>query len=232
MRCRPSSRSFAEKRGVVPVARPSGDSGPGTFSLSRTPSANTQRSPVFDNALACRPMLLENSTIVVVPVRIASSAPMVVKSVASSPCSRLPGLHLDVGGIRKSEIFVEAALERGAEVRVAIDEPRHERLAAPVVDVGVRILLHDGVVLPDRDDAIALHGERHALLHGIGIDHHRVGEHNRASGRLLRLHSSAIDEKRGGPGSHAGQQFTTGDVGCRHGSDYGHPRWASSCGTF
>ena len=52
MRCIPSSRSFAEKRGVSPFARPSGDNGPGTFSLSRIDSANTQRSPVVESAPA------------------------------------------------------------------------------------------------------------------------------------------------------------------------------------
>ena len=52
MRCMPSSRSFCEKRGVSLFASPSGDNGPGTFSLSRIDSANTQRNPVFASAPA------------------------------------------------------------------------------------------------------------------------------------------------------------------------------------
>ena len=52
MRCMPSSRSFAENRGVSPLASPSGDNGPGTFSLSRIDSAKTHRKPVFESAPA------------------------------------------------------------------------------------------------------------------------------------------------------------------------------------
>ncbi len=91
MRCNPSSRSFAEKRGVWLFASPSGDIGPATLSLSRTDSAKMQRSPICASAFACGPIPLEFSTIVVVPVRIASSAPIVIISVASSPRSRLAG---------------------------------------------------------------------------------------------------------------------------------------------
>jgi hypothetical protein len=50
--CKPWSRSFGENRGVSLLASPSGDIGPGTFSLSRIDSANTQRKPVFASALA------------------------------------------------------------------------------------------------------------------------------------------------------------------------------------
>src|SRR5207249_3846820 len=77
----PSSRSLGENLGVSLLASPSGDIGPATFSLSRTDSANTQRSPVWANAAAERLMPPEFSTIVVVPVRIASKAPIVTISV-------------------------------------------------------------------------------------------------------------------------------------------------------
>ena len=87
----PSSRSLGENLGVSLLASPSGDIGPATFSLSRTDSANTQRSPVWANAAAERLMPPEFSTIVVVPVRIASKAPIVTISVPSSPCRRLAG---------------------------------------------------------------------------------------------------------------------------------------------
>ena len=87
----PSSRSFCEKRGVSLFASPSGDSGPGTFSLSRIDSAKTHRKPVGASAAAYRPIPPAFSTNVVVPVRIASSAATVTINVASSPCSRLPG---------------------------------------------------------------------------------------------------------------------------------------------
>ena len=85
MRCRPSSRSLGENLGASLFASPSVDIGPATFSLSRTDSANTQRRPVRASAAAERLMLPVFSTIVVVPVRIASSAATVTISVASSP---------------------------------------------------------------------------------------------------------------------------------------------------
>ena len=85
MRCMPSSRSLGENRGASLLASPSGDIGPATFSLSRIDSANTQRRPVCASAAADRPMPPAFSTIVVVPVRIASSAPTVTISVPSSP---------------------------------------------------------------------------------------------------------------------------------------------------
>ena len=85
MRCMPSSRSLGENLGASLLASPSGDIGPATFSLSRMDSANTQRRPVCANAAAERLMPPEFSTIVVVPVRMASNAPTVTISVASSP---------------------------------------------------------------------------------------------------------------------------------------------------
>ena len=85
MRCRPSSRSLGENLGATLLASPAGDIGPSTFSLSRIDSANTQRRPVCANAAADLLMPPAFSTMVVVPVRIASSAPTVTISVASSP---------------------------------------------------------------------------------------------------------------------------------------------------
>ena len=87
----PSSRNFAENLGASLAASPSGDIGPATFSLSRIDSANTQRRPDCANAAADRAMPPAFSTIVVVPVRIASSAATVTISVFSSPCRRLAG---------------------------------------------------------------------------------------------------------------------------------------------
>ena len=157
------------------------------------PSANTHRNPVFASAPACRPILLENSTIVVVPVRIASSAPTVTINVASSPWSRLPALHRELRGIGKAEVLVEAAFQRGAKMRVTVDEARHEGLAAAVVDIRVRILLQDRIRRSDRGDAVALHRERDVFLNGIGIDHHRVGKHDGPARGLLRLRAAWIE---------------------------------------
>ena len=49
------------------------------------------------------------------------------------------GLDGQARGVGESEVLVEAALERRREVGVTVDQAREERLAAPVVDVGVRI---------------------------------------------------------------------------------------------
>jgi hypothetical protein len=73
------------RRRALHSARPSGDIGPATFSLSRIDSAKTQRRPVCASAVAWRAMPPEFSTMVVVPVFSASSAPMVTISVPSSP---------------------------------------------------------------------------------------------------------------------------------------------------
>ena len=85
IRCMPSSRSFGENLGEALFASASTDIGPATFSLSRIDSANTQRRPVCASAAAEPLMPLTFSTIVVVPVRIASSAPILTISVCSSP---------------------------------------------------------------------------------------------------------------------------------------------------
>ena len=78
-------------------------------------------------------------------------------------------------------------------MRVTVDEARHDRLAAAVVDVGSGILLENRVRGADRDDAIGLHGERNILLNRVGIDHHRVGEHDDPAGGLLRLRAARIE---------------------------------------
>jgi hypothetical protein len=69
----------------------SGAIGPRTLSASRTASANTHRNPLAANADACGWMLPTFSTIVVVPVRIASSAATLTMSSRSPPSSRLAG---------------------------------------------------------------------------------------------------------------------------------------------
>ena len=89
----PSSRSLAENRGVsltaLAIARV--DIGPGTFSASRIPSAKTQRSPESASTSAWRCTFPVYSTMVVVPVQIASSAATCTMRLPSSPSSRLAG---------------------------------------------------------------------------------------------------------------------------------------------
>ena len=87
----PRRAAWAENRGRSLLASPSCDIGPGTFSLSRIDSANTQRRPLWASAAAVRPISPTFSTMVVVPVRIASSAATVTISVPSSPLRRLAG---------------------------------------------------------------------------------------------------------------------------------------------
>ena len=90
MRCRPSSRILGEKRGASPRARISGDIGDPP-SRSVADSANTQRRPVFASDAAVLAVPPTFSTTVVLPVRIASSAPTTAMSVASSRDTRLVG---------------------------------------------------------------------------------------------------------------------------------------------
>ena len=163
MRCMPSSRSLAENLGATLLASPSGDIGPATFSLSRTDSANTQRRPVRANAAAERLMPPTFSTIVVVPVRIASNAATVTISDASSPWSRLLGCDGEARGVGEAEVFVEAAREHRAHVGMAVDQAREKRLAASVVDVGARMRLEDLVGRTDRRDPVAFHRQRHVV---------------------------------------------------------------------
>ena len=89
----PSSRSRSEKRGVSLTASAIArvDIGPGTFSASRIPSAKTQRSPESASTAAWRWMFPVYSTMVVVPVRRASSAATCTMRLPSSPSRRLAG---------------------------------------------------------------------------------------------------------------------------------------------
>ena len=90
MRFMPSSRIFGEKRGASPRARISGVIGDPP-SRSVADSANTQRSPVLASSDAVAAVPPTFSTTVVLPVRIASSAPTTAISVFSSRDIRLPG---------------------------------------------------------------------------------------------------------------------------------------------
>ena len=90
MRCSPSSRIFGENLGASPFASTSGDIGDPP-SRSVADSANTQRSPVSARAEAVRLVPDTFSTTVVLPVRMASSAPTTAISVASSLEIRLVG---------------------------------------------------------------------------------------------------------------------------------------------
>ena len=139
MRCRPSSRSLAENRGASLLASPSGDIGPATFSLSRIDSANTQRRPVCASAAADA----------------ADAAGILHDRRGPGPdrferadrhhqrrllaLQQAGGLDGQTRGVREPEVLVEAALEDGSQVRVAVDEAGKQRLAASVVDLGVRI---------------------------------------------------------------------------------------------
>ena len=179
MRCMPSSRSFCENRGVSLFARPSGDSGPGTFSLSRIDSANTQRRPVFDNAPhsgQCRRRSRRRSSCRCESLRARRRSTI---SLASSPCSRLPGCTVSFAEFGNPKSSLKPRCKRRGQVRVAVDQAGEERLAAPVVDIRVRIALEDLIGRADRRDLVADNGQRHVVLHGVGVDDGRVAEHDR-----------------------------------------------------
>ena len=197
----PSSRSFCEKRGVWLFASPSGESGPGTFSLSRIDSANTHRSPVFESAAAYRSMPPAFSTNVVVPVRIASSAPTTVISVASSPCSRLPGWTGSFAEFGKPKSSLKPRCSVAVRCAWQLIEAGKDRLVASVVDVGVGILLEDLGGWTNRGNLVAHHRERHVVLNGIGVHHRRVRKDNGATLSRLGSDRGVFQEERGGTGA-------------------------------
>ena len=98
-------------------------------------------------------------------------------------------------GVGESEVLVEAALERRREVGVTVDEAREERLASPVVDVGVGIRPEDRVGRADRRDPVACDRERHVVLNGIDVHDGRVSEDDVLPGGRLSLDAALV---RGG----------------------------------
>ena len=116
MRCMPSSRSLSENRGVSLTVRAIAlvDIGPGTFSASRIPSANTQRSPesanrgLALNVARCTRRWWSSRCVM------ASSAATCTMRLPSSPSRRLPGetARLAVLGKPKSSLKPRATTAR------------------------------------------------------------------------------------------------------------------------
>ncbi len=92
-------------------------------------------------------------------------------------------------------------------MRVAVDQPGKERLAAAVVDIGVRIGLEDLIGRTDRGDPVADNGERDVVLHGVRVDDGRIRKDDDAAGRLRR-EVARIEEKSRGAGTGSGQYLT------------------------
>ena len=102
-------------------------------------------------------------------------------------------------------------------MRVAVDQAGQQRLAAPVVDLGLWILREHLRRGPDGGNPIADHGERHVVAHLVHGHDGGVGEHHgpcRYPGLCLRV--ARIEEQSGGAG--AREQFTSTQIGGWHGA--------------
>ena len=115
------------------------------------------------------------STIVVVPVRMRFERGDRHHQGLLVALEQAGGPDGQARGIGESEVLVEAALEDRGHVRVAVDQARQQRLAAAVVDLGVRILPEDLSVGPIAA-ILSPNRERHIVVHRIGVDDRRVGE--------------------------------------------------------
>ena len=232
MRCRPSSRIFGENRGASPLARTSGDIGDPP-SRSVADSANTQRSPVLASA-GRRPVPAD-----VLDHGGAAGADRLERADHGHQRGffsrdQAGGLHRQAIAVGEPEVLVEPARERCAEMRVAVDEAREQRLAAAVVDLGLRIRLQDLFGGPDRRDAAAHDRQCDVVLNAVDVDDRGVGEDHRPCGGRLGLGGARVEQQRGGAGAGTGEQFTPTDVGrvvgkgrCWHGASY-RPGWRKS----
>ena len=88
------------------------------------------------------------------------------------------GRDRQVCGVGEAEVLVEAARDDCPHVGVTVDEAREERLAAPVVLLGVGIVAEHLIGGADCRDPVALDREGHIVLYGIGVGDGGVREHD------------------------------------------------------
>ena len=79
-------------------------------------------------------------------------------------------LHGQTVAVGEAEVLVEPAGDRRAQMGVAVDQAREERLAAAVVDLGLGILLENLVGRPDGRDDAALDRQRDVVLGAVDGD--------------------------------------------------------------
>src|SRR4029079_10496204 len=128
--------------------------------------------------------------------------------------------HGQTRGVGESKVFVEAALQRGGEMRVTVDQPGEERFAAAFVDLGVRVGPENRVGRTDGGDRVADHGQRDVVLDGVDGDDGRAREHTRSAGRRLRFAVAPIEKQRGRAGAGAREQFAPSQVRRWHSAYY------------
>ena len=148
---------------------------------------------------------------VVVPVCIASSAPIVTINVLSSGESRLAGRIGEARGIREPEVLVEAALEGRRKVRVAVDQPRQQRLPMSVVDFRTRIFRKEVVRGANLRNPIAVHSEPDVVVHCVDRHNGGMSEHDGRPGRNLGAERTGIEQESGGGGARSGEQLAPAD---------------------
>ena len=174
-------------------------------------SANTQRKPVFANAAAERLMPPLFSTIVVVPVRMRFQRTDGDHQRRLFALQQAVGLNGELRGVGEAEVLVEPARERRRKMRVTVDEAGEQRLAAAVVDLGLRIGLQNLVGRADGRDSVALDRQRHVVAHGVHGHDGRLREDDGLSRWRLRLQAAAREGGRG-TGSGAGEQLTPSEM--------------------
>ncbi len=117
--------------------------------------------------------------------------------------------------IGKSEVLIESALERGSEMRVAVDQPGEQRLVPAVVDVRVRARPEQGIGRSNCGNPVSFDREPDVLLHRVHRDDRRVCKDDAAAGRRLSVAASRIEEKSGS-GTRSGQQFAPREIDWAH----------------
>ena len=221
MRCRPSSRSFAEKRRRHALGQAFGRHGPGHvlavangFGEDPAQPGPRQRRGVAADAAG------------VLDQRGGARANGFERADgghqrALFALQQAGGLHGQPRRVGEAEVFVEAAAERLREVRVAVDQAGEQRLAAAVVDLGVGIRLEHLVGRADRGDRVAGHRQRDVVPNGIDGDDRGVGKDHGVAGCGLCLCAGGLQEQRGGAGAGSRQQIASRQVsGDCHGALY------------
>ena len=97
-------------------------------------------------------------------------------------------------------------------MRVAVDQSRHERLAASLVDLGVGVRPENRIGRTDSRNPVRLDGDGRVLEHRVGRHDGRVAEHDGARLRRLRANAVLLEQERSRAGAGAGEHFPPRDI--------------------
>ena len=95
---------------------------------------------------------------------------------------------------------------------VAVNEAGEERLAAPVVDLGLGIRLEDLVGGADRRDPAGVDRERHVVLNVVDSHDGCMREDDRSTRCRLSLDTALLEKEGCGGGAGAGEQLAPVEV--------------------